>query len=372
VASLGSVFGMPAEYGLMAAFGFAQGPGQAATFGAIFADQGWDQAVSVGLTFASLGFLAAFLIGVPLAKRGISRDATHHTVGITGFTKRGLHGPGDDAESMGRETTFSGSIESLGFALSIVGVCYLGATGISALFGLIPGFVGETMSGMMFMNGLCAAYLLRWLLGRAGAAHIIDPGLQRRITGLFSDFTVVTAFMAVQLSVVVDWIVPILVVTVVVSAVTLLISVYLGKHYGSDHDFERTLGVFGTGTGTAPTGLALVRIVDPSLRTPTGAEMGLMNLPEQVVFPVVIIVSAVFAGALSTPLAVVLIAVCLLGYLLLAYWAGDFDRASYRLTGTPKDTGTPEAVADDVPETGDDAASTVGRPAADATPTGGN
>lgn len=224
----------------------------------------------------------------------------------------------------------------------------------------------------MFMNGLFAAYLLRWLLGRAGAAHIIDSGLQRRITGLFSDFTVVTAFMAVQLSVVVDWIVPILVVAVVVSAVTLLISVYLGKHYGSDHDFERTLGVFGTGTGTAPTGLALVRIVDPSLRTPTGAEMGLMNLPEQVVFPVVIIVSAVFAGALSTPLAVVLIAVCLLGYLLLARWAGNFDRASYRLTGTPKDAGTPKAVADDVPETGVDAASTVGRPAADAAPTGGN
>jgi ESS family glutamate:Na+ symporter len=339
VGALGGAFDMPAEYGLMAAFSFAQGPGQAATFGAIFVDQGWDQAVSVGLTFSTLGFLAAFLVGVPLAKRGIARGLTSQSVEINETTKRGLYSREEQRESMGRVTTFSGSIESLGLAMSVVGVCYLGAMGISWLFALIPGFIGTTMSGMMFMNGLFAAYIIRWLMGRFGADHVINPEVQRKITGLFSDFTVVAAFMAVELAVVMDWIVPILVVAVIVTVVTLLITVYLGQHYGSDHDFERTLGLYGTGTGTTPTGLALVRIVDPKLRTPTAAEMGLMNLPEQLYLPVVFIASAVFAGDLSLTVGLILVTVCLVAYLGLALWAGDFSGASYRLTGARRGTG---------------------------------
>lgn len=330
VSLTGPVFGMPTEYGLMAAFGFAQGPGQAATFGAIFAEQGWDDAVEVGLTFAALGFLAAFVVGVPLARRGIARGLPHSRTEITESMRRGIFARGDDRATLGKETTFSGSIESLSLALSLVGVCYLLALGISNLYALIPGFFGSTMSGMMFMNGLFAAYLVRWLLGKAGAAHIIDAELQRRITGMFSDFTVVAAFMAVQLSVVVDWIVPILVVTVVVAVVTLVVSVYLGQHYGSDHDFERTLGMFGTGTGTTPTGLSLVRIVDPRLRTQTSAEMGLMNLPEMLYLPVMLVVSASFAGSVSVGVATMVIAACIVVYIVLAVWAGSFRTPTYR------------------------------------------
>lgn len=329
----GSVFGMPAEYGLMAAFGFAQGPGQAATFGEIFAAQGWDDAAAVGFTFAALGFLAAFVVGVPLARRGIARGLPQHTSGITESTRRGIfhRAAHDERAALGRETTFSGSIESLSLALSLVGVCYLLALGISTLFALVPGFVGETMSGMMFVNGLLAAYLVRWLLGKLGAAHVIDADLQRRITGMFSDFTVVAAFMAVQLAVVMDWIVPILAVTVVVAVVTLVLSVYLGQRFGSDHDFERTLGIFGTGTGTTPTGLSLVRIVDPRLRTQTSAEMGLMNIPEILNAPVMLAVTAVFAGAVSVGVASGIIAVCIVVYLGLVVWAGNVRTPTFRL-----------------------------------------
>lgn len=338
-ATLGSAFDMPGEYGLMAAFAFAQGPGQAATFGSIFVEQGWDDAVAVGLTFSSLGFLAAFVIGVPLAKRGINRGLATNSSVINETTRRGLFTREEQRESMGRVTTFSGSIESLGLAMSLVGLCYLGALGISELFSLVPGFVGDTMSGMMFMNGLFAAYIIRWILGKLGAEHIINPDLQRKITGMFSDFTVVTAFMAVQLAVVMDWIIPILVIAAIVAVVTLVICVFFGQHYGSDHDFERALGMFGTGTGTTPTGLALVRIVDPKLRTQTSAEMGLMNLPEMLYLPVMFTVSAVFAGSLSLTPALLIILACALGYLLLAVLAGNFRSPTFRLFGDPTKAG---------------------------------
>lgn len=333
VSALGPLFDMPAEYGLMAAFAFAQGPGQAATFGAIFAEQGWDDAVSVGLAFSTLGFLAAFIVGVPLAKYGIVKGLTRSSSEIDDTMKKGVYSREEQRESMGRVTTFSGSIESLGLAMSLVGVCYLGAVGISKLYALIPGFIGATMSGMMFMNGLFAAFILRWILGRLGAAHIINADLQRKITGLFSDFTVVAAFMAVQLAVVMNWIVPILVLAAGVAAVTLVICIFLGQHYGSDHDFERTLGMYGTATGTTPTGLALVRIVDPKLRTLTAAEMGLMNLPEMLYLPVMLIVSAIFAQGLGLSAGLVLICLFLLVYAVMAYFAGDFRSPTFRIFG---------------------------------------
>lgn len=339
ISLLGSAFDMPAEYGLMAAFAFAQGPGQAATFGGIFVDQGWEDAVSVGLTFSTLGFLAAFIVGVPLAKRGMTRGLARNSSEIKDTTKRGVYTKEEQRESMGRVTTFSGSIESLGLAMSVVGVCYLGAMGIAELFSLIPGFIGTTMSGMMFMNGLFAAYIIRWILGRLGAAHIINPELQRKITGLFSDFTVVAAFMAVEFAVVMDWIVPILVLAVIVSVVTLGICIFLGQRYGSDHDFERTLGMYGTGIGTTPTGLALVRIVDPKLRTPTAAEMGLMNLPEMLYLPVMFTVSAIFASDLGLTTGLLIFCACLLAYIVLAFFAGNFRRPTFHLFGKHHERG---------------------------------
>ena len=138
---------------------------------------------------------------------------------------------------------------------------------------------------MMFMNGLFAAYFVRWVLRRLAVEHLLDRQMQAKLTGFTTDYVVVASFMAVQAAVVVAWLVPILVTVVVVTAVTVVLCFVIGQRYGSDHDFERTMGMYGTLTGTTPTGLALVRILDPRMRTTTMAEMGLMNLPETAVHP---------------------------------------------------------------------------------------
>ena len=47
---------------------------------------------------------------------------------------------------------------------------------------------------------------------------------------------------------------------------------------GGNCDFERTLGLWGALTGTCPSGVALIRIVDPSMKTTAATEMGSMNM----------------------------------------------------------------------------------------------
>ncbi|WP_165831739.1 sodium/glutamate symporter [Brachybacterium endophyticum] len=347
VAATGRFGGMDAVYGFMVPFAFAQGPGQAVTFATIFEQQGWGHAVDVGLAFAAAGFAAAFLVGVPLAKWGMGRGLARHSMGISDSVAKGYFRRDEEGDSIGSETTFSGNIDTLTFHLALMGVSYVLAHGLAWVLAFIPGFVGETMSGMMFMNGLLAAYVVRWSLGRLGLAHLTDRQLQAKITGFATDYVVVASFMAVQAAVVAAWLVPILVTCVIATVVTVVLAFVLGQRYGSDHDFERTMGMYGTLTGTTPTGLALVRILDPRMRTTTMAEMGLMNLPEMLYIPAMLTISAAFAGQFGLWAAIGIMAALTVAYFVIMLLTRSIGRRTWSLAGPlpVPGTSTPEASA---------------------------
>lgn len=337
VAATGRFGGMDPVYGFMIPFAFAQGPGQAVTFAGIFEQQGWPDAVNVGLAFSAAGFAAAFLVGVPLAKRGMNRRITSHSIALSDSVEKGYFDKHERTEPMGTETTFSGSIDTMTFHMALMGIAYLIAVLLSWVFAFIPGFIGQTISGMLFMLGLFGAYIVRFALGRLGLTHLVDRQMQAKITGFTTDFVVVASFMAVQGAVVRAWIVPIAVTVLVVTAVTTVVVIVIGQRYGSDHDFERTLGMFGTLTGTTPTGLALVRIVDPRMRTTTFAEMGLMNLPELFYLPAMLTISAAFAAQISLPGAVGIMAALTLAYVLLLLMTRSVRRRpTWRLHGATR------------------------------------
>ncbi|MGP5641164.1 sodium/glutamate symporter [Brachybacterium tyrofermentans] len=342
VAATGRFGGMEAMYGFMVPFAFAQGPGQAVTFAGIFEQQGWDDAVNVGLAFASAGFAAAFLVGVPLAKWGMSKGLATHSMGISDSVGKGYFRKEEETESMGTETTFSGNIDTLTFHFTMMGLAYLLAHGLAWIFGHLPGFVGDTISGMMFMNGLLAAYFLRWVLRKIRVEHLLDRQMQAKLTGFTTDYVVVASFMAVQAAVVAAWLVPILATVVLVTAVTVALCFAIGQRYGSDHDFERTMGMYGTLTGTTPTGLALVRILDPRMRTTTMAEMGLMNLPEMLYIPAMLTISAAFAGELGLWAAVGVMAALTVAYFVIMLVTRSFSTRTWTLRGNADHETAPE------------------------------
>lgn len=123
-------------------------------------------------------------------------------------------------------------------------------------------FLGSSMSSMMFMNGMYAAYIVRWIIKKLRLDFLQDNILQGKITGWTADYLVVCAFMAVSFQVIKKWLIVILFVSVVITVITFLICFYFGQRFGGENDFERTLGLYGTCTGTVPSGIALVRIVD--------------------------------------------------------------------------------------------------------------
>ena len=125
------------------------------------------------------------------------------------------------------------------------------------------------------------------------------------------------AFMAVSLVLIEDWLWIIIIVSVVTTAITFLVCFYFGQRFGGTNDFERTLGLYGTCTGTVPSGISLVRIVDPNFNTITSIELGACNLVMLVSTPVYIIILAVAAGTMEITFATGGLALCAVIYLIL-------------------------------------------------------
>ena len=277
--AIGGFFGMDPNYGLQIPFAFCQGPGQSITFGGQIEAGGlMPGAQQVGITFAVLGFVFAFLIGVPIAKWGMKRNLATFPREISEGIKKGVYEPGSkEILVAGYQTTYSGNIDTLGFNLALVGLGYVITHPLCQLIQMVPITIIQTIGSMEFFIGLFVGYAIKYIMVFTGVKKYHDDALQARITGWGTDFMICGAFMAVQLAVVGQWMIPILIVCVVVGLVTFFVSLFFTSHIGGAFDFERLLGLWGTSTGTCPSGIALIRIVDPELRTTAASECGSMN-----------------------------------------------------------------------------------------------
>lgn len=316
-------------YGMLIQFAFCQGPGQSASFGAIFEQYGWSNAAMVAITFASIGFIVAFLVGIPAAKLGVKRGIARNCGKIDDAILKGYFRKEEQNEYMVKDTTCNSNIETLAFHFALIGLCYILAVGIGYILSFIPGFLGTSMSSMMFMNGMYAAYIVKWIINKLHLDFLQENVLQSKITGWTADYLVVCAFMAVSVNIISKWIVPIIIVSVIITIVTFAVCFYFGQRIGGDNDFERTLGLYGTCTGTVPSGIALVRIVDPDFKTTTSVELGAMNLVMLACTPVYILILAYAAGSVTMSVTLAGLLICVLVYLVLLKVTKLWGKKSY-------------------------------------------
>ena len=101
------------------------------------------------------------------------------------------------------------------------------------------------------------------------------------------------------------------------------------ERFGGDNDFERTLGLYGTSTGTVPSGIALVRIVDPEFRTNTAVELGLMNIVMMLSTPVYLLLLALAAGSLSATWTMLCLAGLCIAYLVVLKVTRTWGKKSF-------------------------------------------
>jgi ESS family glutamate:Na+ symporter len=264
-------------FGFLMPLGFNEGPGQALSFGKVWETAGFADASTIGLTFATLGFFFAFFIGVPLANRGLKKEKFKKKP-LPPFLLKGILPKGESSKSAGSLTTHSASLDSLAFHIAQIGLVYLITYFIlSFLSGLLPNDMSSMIWGFFFLFGLVVAILIRVFFQASPFGRLLNHPLQRRITGTSIDYLIVATGCGIELVVVGKHIAPLILIAVTGGILTTVVVLLLGRNL-SDYKLERTVSIYGVVTGTVSTGLMLLRIVDPELKTPAAREIGFMNI----------------------------------------------------------------------------------------------
>jgi ESS family glutamate:Na+ symporter len=267
------------SYGYLVALGYALGPGQAFSIGSGWEASGFVGAGGLGLIFGAVGFIIACVIGVIMINYGVRHGLTATSAAELREHSRhsGLLAKNASRPSGMALTTRSDAIDSLTLNLAAVfgvyAATYLLVLGITTLLTTYAGDAGGRLAsniwGIAFIFGLLLALLTRRLLGAFGKAHYLDPGAMTRISGGSVDFMVAAAFGAISFAVVsANWL-PVVVFSVVVAIVAFISIIWMtSRLFPGDFAFERAVLHWGTLTGTLSTGLALLRVLDPELKTP--------------------------------------------------------------------------------------------------------
>lgn len=243
--------GINNAFGLMLPAGFVGGHGTAAAIGGVLGDAGWADASTIGQTFATVGLLGGILLGVVLINFGARKGWTKVIRGINELPEEMLTGvvPEGKAASLGRSTTNGVSIDSLTWhaclVLVSVGMAYLVNEGLKIV---MPGISFPTY-GLALLCGVVVQLVLK----AVKLDSSVDKDVITHIGSSATDFLVVFGIASIKVSVVVQYWVPIVVLSVLgflfVTAWLLLVS----RRFFCDYWFEHGIYIFGMSTGVLAT-----------------------------------------------------------------------------------------------------------------------
>lgn len=264
-------------FGIMLPTGFYGGHGTAAAIGSAFEGLDWEDARSLGMMTATIGVICAIAGGLIFIKWATRNK---HTSFISDFEelpeefKSGLV-PNDKRTSIGSATTSSISIDSLTFHFALICVAaligYLCSRGVKEQFPMLELPV--------FSCAFVASLLLKKLFDWTKVSQYVCPQTTIRIGSMSTDLLVAFGVASIKMSVIVKYALPLTLLVILGTIVTFLITFYFGRRLSKTYWFERTIFAWGWWTGTMAMGIALLRIVDPKLKSKTMEDYAMAYLP---------------------------------------------------------------------------------------------
>ena len=310
--------------GLLLCFGFGQGTGQALTQGVNFDTAAGTGEVyaNIGLTFAASGFLIASLGGVIILNI-LRRKNMLPKYDIKKFNREDKLAE----EAMKAEEMESNeSVDKLSIQFALIFLCYVIAYGFMFVLGkLISGMIG-TVFGFNFIFGVLAAVLVKWILKLLKKRGMIkktynNTFLLNRISGFAFDLMIVSGICAIQIHLLTSYIWLIVLIVALGAAGTFIYIWFVCRNIFPEYRHEQFFAFFGMLTGTASTGVILLREIDPRLESKASENLVYQNIPAIVfALPVLFITSQFYKSydaVMSIPHAAILTAVVIVYFIIL-------------------------------------------------------
>lgn len=264
--------------GVLLPFGYGQGTGQAMNYGGIYENEyGFLGGKSFGLTTAAFGFLSASIGGVIhlnlLKKRGklILRKADDTVL------------RSEEIESS-NEIPMQESIDKMTVQIALIAVAYLLSYALLYLLGLLLPGMKSVIFGFNFLLGVLSATLIKTILKVSKKAAVIKKQytnnfLMTRACNFFFDIMVVAGIAAIRIDMVEKYWGILLILGVVGAIITYAYIRISSKTLFLAYAEEQFLAMYGMLTGTASTGVILLREIDGDFKTPAADNMVYQNFP---------------------------------------------------------------------------------------------
>ena len=273
--------------GLLLPMGYGQGTGQALNIGNVFATFGFTNGPSFGLAIAAIGFLVACLVGV------IYLNILKRKGKLTLQEKRIADNKLDTNIYAEDEAPLSESVDKLtiqfGFVIGIYIITYLLILGLSTLsVNYLGNFGVKTVKpllwGFNFLFGSVVAIVVKIVVKKLREKKImthtyINSYMMNRISGLFFDVMIVAGIAAIDWQNLKGLLWPLLIICITGGLATFLYIKFVAKKIFPDYEYEMFFSMFGMLTGTASTGMILLREIDPNYETPAANNLVLQQVP---------------------------------------------------------------------------------------------
>lgn len=273
--------------GMLLPFGYGQGTGQAMNYGNIYeTDYGFAGGKSFGLTIAALGFLCASFGGVihlnVMKKMGKLKKVEN---------KGALNVEKVEADD---EVPMQENMDKISIQIALIFTSYGLAYLFMYLLGLaIPG-MKSTIYGFNFLLGVLSATLVKLftrLLRKKKLMNreYINNFLLNRLSNFFFDIMIVSGIAAIRLDVLEKYWGIALILGLAGLVITYVYNRIVAKALFKEYTEEQFLAMYGMLTGTASTGIILLREIDPEFKTPAADNLVYQNFPAILLgFPVLI------------------------------------------------------------------------------------
>lgn len=277
-----------AASGLLLPLGYGQGPGQALNFGKVYEGKGFIGGASFGLTVAACGFLCACIGGViylNILKRKGKLERLNNGDDSGYVSSQDVSNPNEIplSESIDKFTMQIAIVLSVYFisylvmaGLSYLAESYLGNFGVNTVKPLVWGF--------NFLFGVIFATLAKKVMALLRKSKLMtrqypNNFLLNRISGLMFDIMIISGIAAIELTDLGRLFIPLAIICVVGGFVTLWYLRYACNRIYPEYPNEAFFSMFGMLTGTASTGMILLREIDPKFETPAANNLVFQSLP---------------------------------------------------------------------------------------------
>ncbi|MBQ9495732.1 MAG: hypothetical protein IJR50_08880 [Treponema sp.] len=264
--------------GVLLPFGYGQGTGQALNYGSIYeTEYAFADGKNFGLTVAALGFLSASIGGV------ICLNILKRRNKIASAKKEAQKMFSEQIQSED-EIAVNGSLDKLTVQIAIVVVTYFFTYVLMKLLGtLVPG-MRSVIFGFNFLIGVLAASLVRIILNALQKVGWVkkkytNDFLMTRISNVCFDVMVVSGIAAIQLDLLKAYWGVLLLLGVAGAFVTYLYVALVSKTLFPAYCDEQFLVMYGMLTGTASTGVILLREIDENFESPALDNLIYQNFP---------------------------------------------------------------------------------------------